>query len=105
EDRVISVKDPDPGRVGRPWSNKVVEMALASYPGFFMTHVPTAEQQVGVYWPALVPSSDVEQFVVIGEARLPVPPAGVATTRSPVGALPPPAGPTPSGPHPPDPVP
>jgi len=95
---VISVKDPDPRRVGRPWSNKVVEMALASYPGFFMTHVPTAEQQVGVYWPALVPSSDVEQFVAIGEARLPVPPAGVATTRSPVEAPPRPAGPTPSGP-------
>src|SRR5262249_22788707 len=37
-------------------------------------------------------------FVAIGEARLPVPPAGVATTRSPVQAPPPPTGPTPSGP-------
>src|SRR5262249_58227334 len=43
-------------------------------------------------------SSDVEQSVVTGEASLPVPPAGVATTRSPVEPLPPPAGPTPSGP-------
>ena len=43
-------------------------MALASYPGFFMTHVPPGEQQIGVYWPALVPSADVEQRVVIGEA-------------------------------------
>src|SRR5215475_4118871 len=56
----ISVKDPDAQKVGRAWSNKVVEMALASYPGFFMTHVPSAEQQVGVYWPALVPSADVD---------------------------------------------
>ena len=31
---------------GRPRvSNKVVEMALASYPGFFMTHVPPGEHR------------------------------------------------------------
>src|SRR4029450_7298777 len=73
----ISVKDPDPQKVGRPWSNKVVEMALASYPGFFMTHVPSSESQVGVYWPALVPSADVEQRVVIGETSIAIPPVEV----------------------------
>jgi hypothetical protein len=103
----ISVKDPDAKKVGRAWSNKVVEMALASYPGFFMTHVPSSEAQVGVYWPALVPSADVEQRVVIGEtviaipstevpARAPevagaaapdVPPAGGPTREVPLGAI------------------
>src|SRR5262245_40448991 len=73
----ISVKDPDPQKVGRAWSNKVVEMALASYPGFFMTHVPSSESQVGVYWPALVPSVDVEQRVVIGETSIAIPPVEV----------------------------
>jgi len=73
----ISVKDPDPQKVGRPWSNKVVEMALASYPGFFMTHVPSSESQIGVYWPALVPSADVEQRVVIGETSIAIPPVVV----------------------------
>ncbi len=74
---VISVKDPDPQKIGRAWSNKVVEMALASYPGFFMTHVPSSESQVGVYWPALVPSADVEQRVVIGETAIAIAPVVV----------------------------
>jgi hypothetical protein len=85
----ISVKDPDPGKVGRAWSNKVVEMALASYPGFFMTHVPSSEQQVGVYWPALVPSADVEQRVVIGETAIAIPP--VEVPRRPLRVSTPPA--------------
>ena len=49
-------------------------MALASYPGFFMTHVPSSEQQVGVYWPALVPSRDVGHRVVLGETVIDIPP-------------------------------
>jgi hypothetical protein len=93
----ISVKDSDPQKVGRAWSNKVVEMALASYPGFFMTHVPSAEQQVGVYWPALVPSADVEQRVVIGETAIAVPPAGVPVGRVSVPAPAAPAGTIPGG--------
>jgi hypothetical protein len=94
----ISVKDPDALRVGRAWSNKVVEMALASYPGFFMTHVPTAEQQVGVYWPALVPSTDVDQRVVIGETTIPIPPSASVAARAPIDPPRLPAGSTPGGP-------
>ena len=30
----VAVKDPDPQKVGRAFANTVVEMALASYPGF-----------------------------------------------------------------------
>src|SRR5262249_30679520 len=37
----IAVKDPDANKVGRAFANKVVEMALASYPGFFMTSPPS----------------------------------------------------------------
>ena len=70
----ISVKDPDPKKVGRAFSGTVVEMALASYPGFFMTTLPEGESQVGVYWPALVPSEAVDQRVVVGDERIPIPP-------------------------------
>jgi hypothetical protein len=94
----ISVKDPDPQKVGRPWSNKVVEMALASYPGFFMTHVPSSEQQVGVYWPALVPSRDVGHRVVLGETVIDVPPVETPAAAPRVPAAEPPVGPTPGGP-------
>ena len=86
----MTVKDPDPSKVGRAFANKVVEMALANYPGFFMTSPPTAESQIGVYWPALVPSEDVDQRVIIGEEAIPIPP-----TELPRGFTPPPAAPAP----------
>src|SRR5262249_26882484 len=52
-----------------------------------MTHVPSSEQQVGVYWPALVPSADVEQRVVIGESAIAIPP--VETPPRPIRVSPP----------------
>ncbi len=61
----VAVKDPDPKKVGRAFSGKVVEMALASYPGFSMTGPPKDEQQFGVYWPALVSAAAVEHRVVM----------------------------------------
>ena len=82
----VSVRDPDAQKVGRAFSNRIVEMALASYPGFFMTTTPTAEAQVGVYWPALVPSDAVDHRVVIhGEA------VDVSHTPVPARFEPPPA--------------
>ena len=94
----ISVKDPDPQKVGRAWSNKVVEMALASYPGFFMTHVPSSEQQVGVYWPALVPSRDVGHRVVLGETVIDIPPVEPPAARPLVSGADAPGGALPGGP-------
>jgi hypothetical protein len=94
----IAVKDPDPKKVGRAFSGKVVEMALASYPGFFMTTLPGNESQVGVYWPALVPSTAVEERVVIGEESIPIPPAAIPRTFAPPPAPSAPAGLVPTGP-------
>lgn len=95
----ISVKDPDAQKVGRAFSGKVVEMALASYPGFFMTSPPSDGSQIGVYWPTLVPSAAVEQRLVIGESSLPIPhvdpPASFAKPAAPAIDLPAaPGGPT-----------
>ena len=73
----IAVKDPDANKVGRAFANKVVEMALASYPGFFMTSPPSGESQIGVYWPALVPSEAIDQRVVIGEETIQIPPTAI----------------------------
>lgn len=60
----VTVKDKDPKKVGRPFSSAVVEMALASYPGFYMTSGPTNEDSYGVYWPALVKATAIDQVVV-----------------------------------------
>ena len=60
----ITVKDADPRTVGRAFSGAVMELALGGYAGFHTTTPPTPESAYGVYWPALVPASVVEQIVV-----------------------------------------
>jgi hypothetical protein len=95
----VTAKDPDARRVGRAFSSALVELALASYPGFYTTAPPGDASEYGVYWPALVPAHLVEHVAVLPDGRRVVvePPA---PTRSPAlevaePALPPaPAGPT-----------
>ncbi len=71
----ITVKDPDPHKVGRRFSNATMELALAGYAGFHTTTPPTPESAYGVYWPALVPAGVVPHTVVLADgARLPIPP-------------------------------
>ncbi|HEY2385779.1 MAG TPA: acyclic terpene utilization AtuA family protein [Candidatus Binatia bacterium] len=94
----IAVQDPDAQKVGRAFSNKVVEMALASYPGFFMTSPPSSESQFGVYWPALVPATAVDHRVVIGEETIAVPPTTPPVRVTPLPVAPRPSGPPTSGP-------
>jgi len=102
----LTVKDPDARKVGRAFSSAVVELALASYPGFYATGPPEDASPYGVYWPALIPAELVEQAVVfddgrrvsvsapppaatapgvVPEASVAGPPAG-ATRRVPLGA-------------------
>jgi hypothetical protein len=65
----VTVKDSDAKKVGRAFSNKFIELALASYPGFFTTSPPEAETTYGVYWPALVSAGLVTQMVVLEDGR------------------------------------
>ena len=95
----LTVKDPDATKVGRAFSNKVVEMALANYPGFWHTAPPADAAPYGVYWPALVPSEVVEHRVVLGGKTVSVPPVipavGAYEAQVPaIEAVPPPSGPT-----------
>jgi len=95
----VVVKDPDATKVGRAFSNKVVEMALANYPGFFITSPPGDASPFGVYWPALVPSEHVEHKVVIGDEKVVIPTVPVPTRNFeasvPAVSIPkPPDGPT-----------
>ena len=62
----ITVKDPDEAKVGRAFTGKVIELTLASYPGFFGTGLTEGASAYGVYWPTVVPASMVSQEVVIG---------------------------------------
>jgi hypothetical protein len=79
----ITVMDPDRAKVGRAFSNRAIEMVLASYPGLFTTSPPGDASTFGVYWPALVPDDVPEHRVVIGDERILVEPVP-AGERTPV---------------------
>jgi hypothetical protein len=67
--------------VGRAFSAACIELALANYPGFFATGAPGEAQSYGVYWPALVDRSEVDERVVLWDGSVqPVaaPPSSVA---------------------------
>ncbi|MEP7217085.1 MAG: acyclic terpene utilization AtuA family protein [Anaerolineaceae bacterium] len=73
----ITVKDKDAKKVGRAFSSAVIEMALASYPGFYGTGRPGGDEDYAVYWPALVPIDAVDEVVVGPDGtRIPVPHGG-----------------------------
>jgi hypothetical protein len=79
----ITAMDPNPEKVGRSFSSAVVELALASYPGFFATAPPSGESPYGVYWPALIPRSLITQEVVFDDGSrvvIPDPPHGDSDT-------------------------
>ncbi|MEN8183595.1 MAG: acyclic terpene utilization AtuA family protein [Myxococcota bacterium] len=96
----ISAKDPDEKKVGRAFSNAVIELALASIPGFFgVGGGPAGGRPYGVYEPACVPAETVPQEVVLlgGETReissvIPPAPASVEPTPGPATSAP--GGPT-----------
>jgi hypothetical protein len=99
----VTVKDPDPAKVGRAFSNAAIELALASYPGCYTTTPPGDATPYGVYWPALVRSDLVEQLVVLPDGRrLPVNPPPAHPAPAP-GAAPPVPGVAPPAPPIPEP--
>ncbi|MEV0232993.1 acyclic terpene utilization AtuA family protein [Nonomuraea sp. NPDC050786] len=67
----ITVMDADPHRAGRAFSSAVVETGLASYPGFYALTPPGSASPYGVYWPVLVPASEVRPRVFINGKELP----------------------------------
>jgi hypothetical protein len=96
----LGVKDPDAKKVGRAFSNAMIETALASIPGFFaVSGGPGEGRPYGVYEPALVPAAAVAQEVVLpgGEtlrvdSAIPQAPFAVEPAPEPVAH--PPGGPT-----------
>ena len=73
----ITVKDPDPKKVGRAFTSTIVESALATYPGMFPTAPPTEGSPFGVYWPSTVDSNAVHVTVhVDGQEPFEVSPGG-----------------------------
>ena len=62
---LISVKSKDQDLVGRLFSAKIIELALANIPGFFAQRGAKSSGPVIVYWPALVDSKHIREKVHI----------------------------------------
>ncbi len=72
---------------GRPFSNVVVELALANIPGIYFTGPPGDGGPFGTYWPTHDPQAALAHTVVHGDGRREVVPApavskGEATSQS-----------------------
>jgi hypothetical protein len=62
----LSLKDHDERKVGRAVADAVIELALATVPGFFMVGASTSSGSAfGVYRPAVVPAGLVPQYVTV----------------------------------------
>ena len=59
------LQDPDQEKVGRRFSNGVMELLLAAYGGAFTTTPPSSPSEYGVYAPAFVDAAEVEHAVVL----------------------------------------
>jgi hypothetical protein len=64
----FTVFDQNPKKVGRAFSSGIVEMALASIPGFTVTAPPGRETPTVVHWPALISKTCLAQQVHLGDA-------------------------------------
>ncbi|MGW4714155.1 acyclic terpene utilization AtuA family protein [Nocardia sp. NPDC004260] len=70
------VRDPDPNKVGRAFSNVAVELALASYPGCSFTTLPGNGSPYGVFTPGFVDAAEVPHTAVLPDgARVEIAPA------------------------------
>jgi len=69
----------------KPLRAAVVELALATYPGFYAS--PADTQVYGVYWPALVPSDLLSHEVTVGDTVAQVPPTLAEPTTAEVAAV------------------
>ncbi|MFC9787200.1 acyclic terpene utilization AtuA family protein [Rhodococcus sp. NPDC127528] len=75
------VRDPDPNKVGRTFSNVAVELALASYPGCTFTSMPGNGAPYGVFTPGYVDAQQVPHIAVLPDGtRIDV--AQAAETRA-----------------------
>ncbi len=70
----ISVKSKDPDLVGRMFTAKMIELALANYPGFFTGGGVRSGGPVLVYWPALIDSKHIKEIVHIDGKEIEVMP-------------------------------
>lgn len=70
----ISVKSRNPDLVGRLFSAKIIELSLSNYPGFFSAGTGKMPGPVISYWPALIDSKHIKEYVHVDGKTLEIEP-------------------------------
>jgi hypothetical protein len=70
----ISAKSRNPDLVGRLFSAKIIELSLANYPGFFSAGTGKKPGPVISYWPALIDSKHIKEYVHVDGKTLEIEP-------------------------------
>lgn len=70
----ISVKSRNPDLVGRLFSAKIIELSLANYPGFFSAGTGKKPGPVISYWPTLIDSKHIKEYVHVDGKTLEIEP-------------------------------
>jgi Acyclic terpene utilisation family protein AtuA len=77
----VLIKDADPSRAGRAFSQAAVELALASYPGCTLTGAPADARPYGVFRADYLPQSAVSHTAVLPDGRrIPIAPPETTST-------------------------
>ncbi len=78
----ISVMDPNPAKAGKLFSSKLVELALASIPGFTLTGPPSQGTPAIRHWPSLVSNGCIRQQVHVKDETVEIEPTAVTTKNN-----------------------
>jgi hypothetical protein len=70
----LSVMDPDPGKVGRAFSSKAIELVCASIPGFTVTAPPGDATPAIRHWPTVISRDHIRQTVFIEREQVTIDP-------------------------------
>jgi hypothetical protein len=63
----ITAKSKNEAGVSRNFSQKATELALANYPGFFMTSPPKDASTYAIFWPCLIPRNLIKLTICLNE--------------------------------------
>jgi len=64
---IVTVRDPDPAKVGRSFFDAATSIGLSNYPGTFSERADRRPAEYGVYWPALMPANLLDYQVVLAD--------------------------------------
>jgi len=68
---IITARDSDPKKIGKPFTAPVVESALSTYPGMFPTAPPGEATPFGVFWPTSVERNRITTTVTVDGEVIP----------------------------------